>query len=114
VKRIYYAMCAKVDGLFGKVVEALVEQGVYDNTWVLFFSDHGDFTGDYSLPEKAHVSMQDCLVRVPVIIKPPADVSAKPGNRQHLTELLDITATLYDLLDVDPSAVSSWIVSCLP
>jgi len=102
VKRIYYAMCAKIDGLFGMVVEALVERGLYDNTWILLFSDHGDFTGDYSLPEKTHSTLQDCLVRVPLIIKPPADVSVKHGNRQHLTELLDITATLYDILDLNP------------
>lgn len=102
VKRIYYAMCSKVDGLFGKIVEALKERNLYDNTWILFFSDHGDFTGDYSLPEKTHHTMQDCLVHVPLIIKPPADVPVKHGTRQHLTELLDITATLYDLLDVDP------------
>ena len=102
VKRIYYAMCSKVDDLFGKVVTALVEQGLYDDTWILFFSDHGDFAGDYSLPEKTHCTMQDALVRVPLIIKPAVDVPTKHGNRQHLTELLDVTATLYDLLDVDP------------
>jgi len=102
VKRIYYAMCSQIDELFGKVVDALVEQGLYDNTWIFFFSDHGDFTGDYSLPEKTHATLQDCLVHVPLIIKPPADVPTKPGKRQHLTELLDITATLYDMLDIDP------------
>lgn len=102
IKRIYYAMCSKVDDLFGKVIDALKEQGVYDNTWVFFFSDHGDFTGDYSLPEKTHATLQDCLLHVPLIIKPPVDVPSKPGRREHLTELLDITATLYDLLDIDP------------
>ena len=102
VKRIYYAMCTKVDALFGKVVEALVEQELYDDTWILFFSDHGDFAGDYSLPEKTHSTVQDSLVRVPLVIKPPAAVPTQRGNRQHLTELLDITATLYDLLDIDP------------
>ena len=102
VKRTYYAMCAKVDELFGLVVDALRESGQYDNTWVLFFSDHGDFAGDYSLPEKTHSTMQDCLVRVPLVIKPPADVAAQSGNRQHLAELLDVSATLYDQLDIDP------------
>ncbi|MHB9106066.1 MAG: sulfatase-like hydrolase/transferase [Armatimonadota bacterium] len=102
VKRVYYAMCAKVDDLFGTVVDALVEQGIYDDTWVLFFSDHGDFTGDYSLPEKTHSTLQDCLVRVPLVIKPPKGVPVRPGNRGHLTELLDVTATLYDLLGIEP------------
>lgn len=102
VKRIYYAMCARVDALFGKVVQALVERGLYDDTWIIFFSDHGDFTGDYGLPEKAHSTCQDCLLRIPLIIKPPAGLPAKSGNRQHLAELVDITATLYDCLEVDP------------
>ncbi len=102
VKRIYYAMCAKMDDLFGQVVNALVEKGLYDNTWLLFFSDHGDFAGDYSLPEKTHSTLQDCLVRVPLVIKPPKDVPVRIGIRHHLTELLDITATLYDLLDIEP------------
>jgi arylsulfatase A-like enzyme len=102
VRRTYYAMCAKVDDLFGMVVEALVAKGVYDDTWILFFSDHGDFTGDYSLPEKTHGTMQDCLVRVPLIIKAPAGVPMRPGNRRHLVELLDITATLYDVLEIEP------------
>jgi len=101
-KRLYYAMCAKVDSLFGMVVDALQERGLYDDTWVLFFSDHGDFTGDYSLPEKTHSTLQDCLVHVPLVIKPPASEPVRAGRRRHLTELLDITATLYDMLGVEP------------
>ncbi|MCK5844840.1 MAG: sulfatase-like hydrolase/transferase, partial [Victivallales bacterium] len=102
VKRVYYAMCSKIDDLFGKVVDALIEKGVYDDTWVFFFSDHGDFTGDYSLPEKTHATMQDCLVHVPLVVKPPKDVPVENGNRRHLVELLDVTATLYDMLEIDP------------
>lgn len=102
IKRIYYAMCTKIDDLFGKVVNALKEQGLYDNTWVLFFSDHGDFAGDYSLPEKTHSTLQDALLHVPLVIKPPANLPTKSGQRTHLTQLLDITATLYDCLDIDP------------
>ncbi|MBI2442217.1 MAG: sulfatase-like hydrolase/transferase [Lentisphaerae bacterium] len=102
LRRIYYAMCARVDALFGEVVAALRERGLYDHTWIFFFSDHGDFAGDYSLPEKTHLTLQDCLLRSPLIVKPPADVPLKPGNRRQLVELLDITATLYDFLGIDP------------
>lgn len=102
VKRVYYAMCAKVDALFGMVVDALIEQGIYDDTLIIFFSDHGDFTGDYALPEKTHATLQDCLLHVPLIIKPPKNIKTQPGNRKHLTELVDITATIYDLLEIDP------------
>ncbi len=101
IKRIYYGMCAKIDFLFGKVVDALKEKGEYDNTLIIFLSDHGDFAGDYSLPEKAG-TFHDVLLRVPFIVKPPADVGPQPGIRTHLTELIDMPATIYDLLDIEP------------
>lgn len=102
LKRVYYAMCSKIDHQFGSVVEALKDRGIYDDTLIVFLSDHGDFTGDYSLPEKTHMSLQDALIRAPFVVKPPAALDARPGVRTHLTELVDMTATIYDLLDIDP------------
>lgn len=102
IRRIYYAMCAKVDRLFGMVVDALVRQGLYENTLIIFLSDHGDFAGDYDLPEKTHATLQDALIRCPFLIKPPTGVDVAPGVRTHLAELVDMTATIYDLLDIEP------------
>lgn len=102
VRRIYYAMCAKIDHLFGRVVGALEESGRYDNTLIVVLSDHGDFTGDYSLPEKTHATLQDVLLRVPLLIKPPSGCEVRAGVRQALTELIDIPTTVYDLLGIDP------------
>jgi arylsulfatase A-like enzyme len=53
LRAVYYAMCARVDHQLGKVVEALQEAGLYDDTALFSFSDHGDFTGDYNLLEGA-------------------------------------------------------------
>ncbi|NLL83537.1 MAG: sulfatase-like hydrolase/transferase [Lentisphaerae bacterium] len=102
IKRIYYAMCRRVDHFFGRVVNALKEAGLYDDALVMFFSDHGDFTGDYGLPEKTHSTLQDALIHVPFLIKPPQATTVKPGIRNSLTELVDMTATVYDLLGIDP------------
>ncbi|MFC1462559.1 sulfatase-like hydrolase/transferase [Verrucomicrobiota bacterium] len=102
IKRIYYAMCMKIDHLFGLVVDALKQNHLYDNTLIIFLSDHGDFAGDYALPEKTHLSLQDALIRAPLIIKPPASCEVQPGVRTHLAELIDMPATIYDLLDIEP------------
>ena len=48
----YYGMCARVDDQFGRVIDALKDKNIYDNSSIFFFSDHGDFTGDYGLVEK--------------------------------------------------------------
>jgi arylsulfatase A-like enzyme len=102
VKRVYYGMCTQVDHLFGQVVEALKDTGEYDNSLIIVLSDHGDFTGDYSLPEKTHSTLQDSLLRVPFIIKPPKGIEVAPGIREHLAELVDMPATIYDLLGIEP------------
>ncbi len=112
IRRIYYAMCAKIDALFGMVVDALQRAGMYDDTWIFFFSDHGDFTGDYALPEKTHATLQDCLLRVPLVIKPPSNFAAESGTRNHLTELVDVTATIYDALGIDPGYYHQGLSLC--
>lgn len=102
IKHVYYAMCTKIDALFGQVVDALKAKGIYDDTLIVFMSDHGDFTGDYSLPEKVHFALQDNLIHVPFVIKPPAHVACKSGVRQSLVELVDLCPTIYDMLNIDP------------
>ncbi len=93
----YYAMCARVDYQVKLVIEALREKGMYDDSAIFIFSDHGDFTGDYGLVEKTQNTFQDCLTRVPLIVKPPRGVHYQAGVRKALVELIDIPATIEEL-----------------
>ncbi len=106
LRATYYGMCARVDHQFGLVLEALREAGIYDDTAVFFFSDHGDFTGDYGLVEKTQNTFEDCLSRVPFLIKPPLNVPVVPRVSDALVELVDFSATVYDLLDIEPNYTS--------
>ncbi len=101
LKATYLGMCARVDAQYGLLLEALRQTGLYDETAVFFFSDHGDFTGDYGLVEKTQNTFQDCLVRVPFIVKPPASVAVRPGISEALIELVDFSATVAELADID-------------
>jgi len=101
LRATYYGMCSRVDHQFGLLLDALRESGLYDDTAVFLFSDHGDFTGDYGLVEKTQNTFQDCLSRVPFIFKPPATMAAPPGIRHPLVELVDFPATVYDLAGID-------------
>ncbi|WP_163537967.1 sulfatase-like hydrolase/transferase [Gracilibacillus sp. YIM 98692] len=103
LRATYYAMCTRVDHQFGMLVEALKEQGLYEDTAIFFFSDHGEFAGDYGVVEKAQNVFQDCLTKVPFIIKPPSSVDIEPGVRDSLVELVDFTATVEDLTEVEPN-----------
>lgn len=103
IRATYLAMCMKVDESFGKLIKALKEKGIYDDTAIFFLSDHGDFTGDYSLVEKAQNTFEDCLTRVPFLIKPPASYALDPGVNPCLTELVDFYATVLDMAGIKSS-----------
>lgn len=103
LRATYYGMCARVDTQFGLLMDALREAGMYDNTAVFFFSDHGDFTGDYGLVEKTQNTFEDCLSGVPFIIKPPKGTPIKPRVSDALVELIDFPATVEELVGITPA-----------
>jgi arylsulfatase A-like enzyme len=96
-------MCARLDEQFRRLMETLKEEGIYDDSAVFLFADHGDFTGDYGIVEKTQNTFEDCLSRVPFMIKPPADQPVKPRVSDALVELNDFSATVYDLTGIDPN-----------
>lgn len=100
LRSVYYGMCARVDHQFGLLMNALKEAGIYEETAVFFFSDHGDFTGDYDLVEKSQNTFEDCLTRVPLLIKPPAWIPASPRVSDALVELVDFPATVADITGI--------------
>jgi arylsulfatase A-like enzyme len=102
LRRTYYGQCAKVDAQLGLVIDALKEMGLYDDTAIFFFSDHGDFTGDYGLVEKTQNTFEDCLARVPFVIKPPKSAAVKPRVSDALVELVDFSATVEALAGIEP------------
>jgi arylsulfatase A-like enzyme len=101
LRAVYYGMCARLDDQFRLLMEALKKEGQYDNSAVFLFSDHGDFTGDYSLVEKTQNTFEDCLTKVPFIIKPPIGTDIVAGVNEELVELVDFPATVYDLLKLE-------------
>ncbi len=103
LRATYYGMCARVDAQFGLIVEALQQANLYDDTAIFVFSDHGDFTGDYGLVEKTQNTFEDCLTRVPLVIKPPSNVVVKPRVTDALVELLDISATIEEWAELPPT-----------
>jgi len=102
LRTVYLGMCTKVDAQFQKLCGALRAAGSYDNSAIFFFSDHGDFAGDFGLTEKAQSCFEDCLTRVPLLIKPPKGQPCDPGVTHSLAELVDFYATAMDYAGVTP------------
>ena len=65
----YYASVSYMDAQVGKVLNTLKEEGLAENTIVIFTSDHGFHLGEHSFWMK--VSLHEESARVPLIIKVP-------------------------------------------
>lgn len=102
VQAVYLAQCAMVDDLFKKLCDALKEAGMYDDSAIFVLSDHGDFAGDYNITEKAQNTFEDCLTRVPLLVKPPCGEALDAGISDSLVELVDFYATAMDYAGVTP------------
>lgn len=69
-KRSYYANISLIDQKVGEIIEELKLKGEYDNTLIIYTSDHGDFMGDFGMVTKAQY-LSEGLMRVPLFVKPP-------------------------------------------
>jgi choline-sulfatase len=100
VKAAYYAMISLVDDEVGRILEALEEEGLADNTVVVFTSDHGELLGDHQLMLKGPM-MYDCSVRVPLVVRWPGQVPAGQ-RRSDLVQWIDLAPTLLEAAGAPP------------
>ena len=102
LRATYYGMCSRLDEQFSRLIESMKESEIYDDSAIFLFSDHGDYTGDYGIVEKTQNTFEECLSKVPFIVKTPKDVPIKPRVSDALVELVDFSATIYDLIGINP------------
>lgn len=100
IQRAFYALCTHIDHQFRVVLGTLREEGLLDNTAILFTGDHGDMLGAHGLWAK-RVFYEDSA-RVPTILLGPAgDRRTLPGTVDgRLVQLADVMPTLLDFAGV--------------
>lgn len=92
----YWALCSYSDAQFGRLIDALKEEGLYDNTDFIFCSDHGDSMGERYRFSK--YSLYEPSVRVPLIVSGACVPEAKRGTvDSRPSELVDVLPTLLHL-----------------
>lgn len=89
----YYACISYVDAQIGKLLDALDENGLADNTVIVLFGDHGYHLGDHGLWNK--ITDFEQATHVPLIISAPG--MARGGHSASVVEFLDIFPTLCEL-----------------
>lgn len=88
-----YGQIAFIDHQVGRLLIALAESGIEENTIVVYISDHGDWLGDHGLILKGPMHFEG-LLRVPLIARGPGIV---PGQvRDDPVSTIDLGATFLD------------------
>ncbi len=95
--RSYHSMCEFADQQVERVLAALDELGLREQTLVIYGSDHGDFAGNHNCYEKWDTIFYDCLVRVPLLIRLPGVARAGVACPA-MVELIDLAPTVLELL----------------
>lgn len=90
----YWGYVTLLDEQVGRVLAALDELGLSEETVVIYGSDHGAFVGSHRMQDKGP-AMYDDTYRVPFIIRLPGGRSGAVEDR--FVNLVDLTATFVDL-----------------
>ncbi|MEK6238592.1 MAG: sulfatase-like hydrolase/transferase [Planctomycetales bacterium] len=99
-RRAFYALCTHIDHQIRIVIGTLREEGLLDDTVILFTADHGDMLGTHGLWAK-RLFLEDSAC-VPMILTGTRDDSRfQPGRvDRRLVGLQDVAPTLLDLAGV--------------
>ena len=98
----YYASISYMDEQVGRVLEALDELGLRENTIVIFSSDHGYLLGHHHKFQKQHLFEES--TRVPFILSVPWMKKSHGHASNKITELVDLYPTLAELAELTPPA----------
>ena len=91
-----------VDEYVGKVVSMLKQRGIYDESLIIFTSDHGEALGEHKSFGHAQ-NLTDDMIAVPMIIKlPKGSVFEGELDPRRLVRHMDVVPTAMQILGVPP------------
>jgi arylsulfatase len=98
LRQAYKAMVLLIDDQVGRIFEKLEEEGILEDTVILFTSDHGEMMGDHGRAQKMAPYWQS--VNVPTAIYHPNHLLNQLNTSP--VEITDLTATMLDIAGLNP------------
>jgi arylsulfatase A-like enzyme len=95
IRAIYYGMISEVDAQLGRIFQSLKDAGTWENTVIVFTSDHAEMMGDHWTLGKG--GFFDGSYHIPLVIRDPR-AAAKDVSVDHFTSAADIFPTLCETL----------------
>jgi len=99
ITKAYWGAITLIDKNVGRMMDALRECGMEENTLVVFTSDHGEYMGTHGMMAKGGF-LWESLVNVPLLMKYPREIQA--GRRTDaLLSFVDLVPTMLDCANID-------------
>jgi arylsulfatase A-like enzyme len=109
-RKLYYYLLKLVDKAIGRILEALTQSGMADETVVVFTSDHGDLLGAHGGLIQKWCNAFDEATRVPLLIAGPG-IEPGHGGIQVPTSHVDLIPTLLGLAGIDPERATAGVAA---
>lgn len=102
----YYGMIENLDWNVGRVLETLRDLQIDRDTWIVFFSDHGDSHGSHGMFQKSNPYEES--IKIPMILAPAApELTTKTRTCNATMNHVDIAPTTLGLCGITPP---DWMV----
>lgn len=98
IRAVYFGMIAEVDHQLGRIIDALKTRGEWENTIIVFTSDHGEMMGDHWSLGKG--GFFDASYHLPLVIRDPADADTAGRHVEAFTSAADLMPTLCERMGV--------------
>ncbi|MFC2080959.1 sulfatase, partial [Bacteroidota bacterium] len=95
----YYACVSFIDAQIGRIIGRLKELGLYENTIIVLWGDHGWKLGDYG--EWCKHTNYEIDTRIPLMVRDPREKSSMGWKSDAIVETVDIYPTLCELVGLD-------------
>lgn len=99
---MYYGAITQIDDGIGEILFLLKQKGLYDDTMIIYTSDHGEYLGYHHMLLKGNY-LYDPLARIPLIIKYPKGMHA-PTVDDRVCENIDLATTILSACKIPPAA----------
>ncbi len=97
IRARYGAKLTMIDHWMGKILDAIDEKGLWDDTMIVLCTDHGHYLGEKDIWGKPAAPLYETMSHIPLLISAPG---VAPGTNDALTTSVDIFATIADLFGV--------------
>jgi len=95
VWRAYLGLVALLDHSVGMIIDELEARSMYDDSLIVFCSDHGEMLGSHMMYQK--MCMYEPSVRTPIAFKLPARTGIDPGVVGGFVSAVDVLPTICEI-----------------